>query len=157
MLADVLCQITGTSEKYSSPVPEPFTYVPEDEGTVETANGNTTSAFLELFGRSPRDTGLALRAQPVAQRRPAAAPAELQPHSAEDRAEPHCCGRWRVEGYATRGGRRSVPGGPFAAADGRGTEDPRGLFAPPAAWAAARSLVDLVWALINSEEFLYRH
>ncbi len=58
VLADILCQVTGTSEKYSSPVPEPFTYVPEDEGTVEMADGNTDSAFLELFGRSPRDTGL---------------------------------------------------------------------------------------------------
>jgi hypothetical protein len=60
VLADVLCEVTGTREKYSSPVPEPFTYVPEDEGTVESANGNTSSAFLELFGRPARDTGLAL-------------------------------------------------------------------------------------------------
>lgn len=58
-LIDALCQITGTTERYVSPVPEPFTYVPEEMRTVTLSDGNSTSSFLELFGKPSRDTGLA--------------------------------------------------------------------------------------------------
>ena len=56
---DALCQITGTAEKYSSPIPEPFTFIPESQRSIALADGSITSAFLEMFGRPPRDTGLA--------------------------------------------------------------------------------------------------
>ncbi len=58
VLADALCQITDTTEKYSSPIPEPFTFVPESRRSIVLADGSTTSAFLEMFGRPPRDSGL---------------------------------------------------------------------------------------------------
>ncbi|RMG02113.1 MAG: DUF1553 domain-containing protein, partial [Planctomycetota bacterium] len=58
VLIDAICQITGTSEEYVSPIPEPFTYIPEDLRTVQLFDGSITSAYLEMFGRPPRDTGL---------------------------------------------------------------------------------------------------
>jgi hypothetical protein len=58
VLIDALCQLTGTGERYSSPIPEPFTFIPEDQRTISLADGSITSAFLEMFGRPPRDTGL---------------------------------------------------------------------------------------------------
>jgi hypothetical protein len=58
VLIDAICQITGTTEKYSSPIPEPFTYIPEGHRSISLADGSITSAFLEMFGRPPRDTGL---------------------------------------------------------------------------------------------------
>jgi hypothetical protein len=58
VLIDAICQVTGTTEKYSSPIPEPFTYIPESHRSVALADGSITSPFLELFGRPPRDTGL---------------------------------------------------------------------------------------------------
>ena len=58
MLIDAICQITGTTEKYSSPIPEPFTFIPEDQRSIALADGSITSSFLEMFGRPPRDTGL---------------------------------------------------------------------------------------------------
>lgn len=58
VLADALCQITGTSEHYSSPIPEPFMFIPENARSIELPDGSITSSFLELFGRTPRDTGL---------------------------------------------------------------------------------------------------
>lgn len=58
VLIDALNQITGTTEKYSSPIPEPFTFIPENQRSIALADGSTTSPFLELFGRPPRDTGL---------------------------------------------------------------------------------------------------
>jgi hypothetical protein len=60
VLIDALCQITGTTEKYSSPIPEPFTFIPESLRATELPDGSITSTFLEVFGRSPRDTGLEL-------------------------------------------------------------------------------------------------
>ncbi len=58
VLIDALCQITGTTEKYSSPIPEPFTFIPDDQRSIALADGSITSSFLEMFGRPPRDTGL---------------------------------------------------------------------------------------------------
>ena len=51
VLADVLCELTGTKEKYISMIPEPFTYIPGDTRTIAIADGSITSAFLQLFGR----------------------------------------------------------------------------------------------------------
>ena len=58
VLVDALCRITGTTEKYSSPIPEPFTFIPESQRSIALADGSITSSFLEMFGRPSRDTGL---------------------------------------------------------------------------------------------------
>ena len=58
VLIDALCQITGTTEQYSSIIPEPYTFMPEDQRAVALADASITSPFLEKFGRSSRDTGL---------------------------------------------------------------------------------------------------
>lgn len=58
VLIDAINQITGTTEKYSSAIPEPFTYVPEDQRSIALPDGSITSSFLENFGRPARDTGL---------------------------------------------------------------------------------------------------
>ncbi len=58
VLIDALNQMTGTVEEYSSPIPEPFTWVPDNVRATALADGSITSSFLELFGRPPRDTGL---------------------------------------------------------------------------------------------------
>jgi hypothetical protein len=57
-LIDALDQITGSTEEYSSMVPEPFTWIPPDERAICIPDGSITSSFLDLFGRPPRDTGL---------------------------------------------------------------------------------------------------
>jgi hypothetical protein len=71
VLIDALDRITGTSEQYSSAIPEPYTFIPPDQRTIALADGSITSAFLETFGRPPRDTGLASEraAQPSAAQR----------------------------------------------------------------------------------------
>jgi len=57
VLIDALNQITGTKESYSSPIPEPFTFIPDDVRGIALPDGSITSSFLELYGRPPRDTG----------------------------------------------------------------------------------------------------
>ena len=58
VLADAICETTGTTETYTSAIPEPFTFIPEEQRGISLPDGSITSAFLELFGRPPRDTGL---------------------------------------------------------------------------------------------------
>ncbi len=58
VLIDALCYLGGTRVKYSSPIPEPFTFIPDAHRTIELADGSITSQFLEMFGRPARDTGL---------------------------------------------------------------------------------------------------
>lgn len=58
VLIDAVNAITGTTENYMSAAPEPYTFIPEKQRTIALADGSITSAFLQLFGRPPRDTGL---------------------------------------------------------------------------------------------------
>jgi len=58
VLIDALNNITGSSDLYTSAVPEPFSYIPDDMTAVELADGSVTSSFLTLFGRSSRSTGM---------------------------------------------------------------------------------------------------
>lgn len=58
VLIDILCKVTGTSETYSSTTPEPYTMLPNYKTAVSLPDGSITTSFLELFGKSPRDTGL---------------------------------------------------------------------------------------------------
>jgi hypothetical protein len=58
VLIDAINAITGTSDLYTSAIPEPFTYIPEDQPAIAIADGSITSPFLALFGRSARATGM---------------------------------------------------------------------------------------------------
>jgi hypothetical protein len=58
VLIDALCQLTGTKESYSSKIPEPFTFIPDDQRSIALPDGSITSPFLDMFGRPSRDTGL---------------------------------------------------------------------------------------------------
>jgi hypothetical protein len=57
VLLDAFHQIFGGGERYSSPIPEPFTFIPGNHPSVDLFDGSMTSEFLEMFGRPPRDTG----------------------------------------------------------------------------------------------------
>ena len=58
VLIDAVNQITGSTDLYTSAVPEPFTYIPKGMHAVALADGSVTDSFLALFGRSARDTGM---------------------------------------------------------------------------------------------------
>jgi len=58
VLIDAINKVTGSSDLYTSPIPEPFTYIPEDKAAIAIADGSITSPFLALFGRSARATGM---------------------------------------------------------------------------------------------------
>jgi hypothetical protein len=59
VLIDAINKVTGASDLYTSPIPEPFTYIPRDMPAIAIGDGSITSPFLALFGRSARATGMA--------------------------------------------------------------------------------------------------
>lgn len=58
VLIDAINKITGSTDLYTSAIPEPFTYIPADQPAIALADGSITSPFLALFGRSARATGM---------------------------------------------------------------------------------------------------
>lgn len=59
VLIDAINRVTETSDLYTSAIPEPFTFIPENTPAIALPDGSITSSFLELFGRSARATGQA--------------------------------------------------------------------------------------------------
>jgi hypothetical protein len=58
VIIDSVNKVAGAADLYTSPIPEPFTYIPKGNTAVSIADGSITSASLALFGRSARATGL---------------------------------------------------------------------------------------------------
>ncbi len=58
VLIDAINKITGTTDLYTSAIPEPFTFIPDNMTAVAMPDGSITSAFLQLFGQSARATGM---------------------------------------------------------------------------------------------------
>jgi hypothetical protein len=162
VLIDAVCQITGSTERYFNSTPEPFTFLPEELRSIQLSDGSISSAFLDMFGRPPRDTGLeSERGNPPSadQRLHMLNSSHIQlkiQQSAKLRALMQPGGRPAapIEGlYLTILSRyptaeeMKVVAAYYQSAGGAQA-------APPARWAA---IVDIAWALVNSPEFLYRH
>ncbi|MCX6997794.1 MAG: DUF1553 domain-containing protein [Kiritimatiellaeota bacterium] len=58
VLIDAINKVTGASDLYTSAIPEPFTFIPENKPAIALPDGSITSPFLELFGRPARATGM---------------------------------------------------------------------------------------------------
>ena len=155
VLIDALCQITGTTEQYSSPIPEPFTFIPEDERSIALADASITSSFLETFGRSPRDTGL----ESERNNRPTAAQRLHLLNSSHVQRKIEQSTKLQLV-LQTKGKPRDVIDGLYLTILSRFPTDEelktvQAYFQSSGNRRTAAN--DLVWALMNSAEFLYRH
>ncbi|MGO9227801.1 MAG: DUF1553 domain-containing protein, partial [Bryobacteraceae bacterium] len=156
VLSDALDQITGTSEAYSSAIPEPYTFMPDFQRAIGLPDGSISSSFLELFGRPARDSGLESERN----------------NRSSDAQRLHMLNSTHVQ--------RKIQQGPKLAAMMRDAKNPRELVsqlyltilsryptdeewkvvaahAQSGAPRGQAAVVDLAWGLINSAEFLYRH
>ncbi|MBM4027786.1 MAG: DUF1553 domain-containing protein [Planctomycetes bacterium] len=156
VLIDALCQITGTTEQYSSPIPEPFTFIPEDLRSIALADASITSPFLETFGRSARDTGL----ESERNNRPTAAQRLHLLNSSHVQRKIEQSAKLQAL-LQPRGRPRDPIDALYLTILSRypTNEELKTIGAYFQAAGANRrgAGVDLIWALINSAEFLYRH
>jgi hypothetical protein len=159
VLIDAINRITGSTDLYTSAIPEPFTYIPADQPAIELADGSITSPFLALFGRSARATGmenerpnkmlsgqwLHLLNSSHIQRKLEQGP-RLKAIIDSGRKPPEMV----AELYLTILSRFPTP-------EEVKTAEDYGAPAKPKAGKRREDWVDITWALINSTEFLYRH
>lgn len=156
VLVDALCQITGTTEEYSSTIPEPFTFIPPHQRSIALADGSITSTFLEMFGRPPRDTGLEMERSS----RPSAAQRLHLLNSSHIQRKIEQSAKLRE---LTRGSSNQTEAATrvYLTILARfPTEQELQVFDQYAQSGVVRggqALTDLTWALLNSVEFLYRH
>jgi hypothetical protein len=157
VLIDALDEITGSTEKYTSAIPEPYTYVPENIRSIALPDGSITSSFLEMFGRPSRDTGeegernnhvtatqrLYFLNSSQIQRKIEQGPklqALLRDNQKRPREVVDALYLTILSRYPTDSERQSVS-----------------TYAQSARLGPRQSALDLAWALINTAEFLYRH
>ena len=57
VLSDSIGVLTGNFGRYTSVIPEPFTFLPPGTRAVQIADGSISSVRLDLFGRPSRDSG----------------------------------------------------------------------------------------------------
>lgn len=155
VLIDAICQITGTTEKYSSPIPEPFTYIPENQRSIALADASITSSFLEMFGRPARDSGL----ESERNNRPTAAQRLHMLNSTHIRQKIEQSAKLRSLVPTKSRPREAVDALYLTVLSRFPTADELKVLAAyaQAGEGTRRVGVDLAWALINSAEFLYRH
>jgi hypothetical protein len=156
VLIDALDQITGTTENYSSAIPEPYTFIPGDVRSIALPDGSISSSFLEMFGRPPRDSGL----ESERNNRPAAdqrlhllnsshiqlklEKSRMLPYLMQSKKTPREIAAALYLGILSRfptGDELKIAENYYQS----GQVDKR------------QATVDISWALINSDEFLYRH
>jgi hypothetical protein len=174
VLIDALCQITGTSETYTSAIPEPYTFMPDFQRAVELPDGSISSSFLELFGRPSRDTGMEsernnrmsdaqglfiLNSSQVMRRiqqgpKIQALMRNRNPRNMVTQIYLTMLSRYPTDGelqmissFSQTGSARIQP----AAGPGRGQS------AQLSFGRGQNPMTDLIWVLLNSTEFLYRH
>jgi len=157
VLMDALNQVTGTTENYSSAIPEPFTFIPDTMRSIALPDGSITSAFLEMFGRPPRDTGM----ESERNNRPTADQRLHLLNSSHIQRKIEQGPRLRAL-MQSRGDPREIVTGLYLTILSRfpTEEELKIVGAYSQSGGAAKggtAAVDVAWALINSAEFLYRH
>ncbi len=171
VLIDAVNKITGTSDLYTSPIPEPFTNIPRDMPAIAIADGSITSPFLALFGRSARATGM----ENERDNKPVPAQALHMLNSSHIQLKLEQSPKLKALYESGRKPQAIVEELYLTILSRRPTDDEvKTAMAYSAAGAASNTgrsgkqskasgskrredFLDVAWALINSSEFLYRH
>ncbi len=154
VLIDAIDQVTGSSENYISAIPEPYTFISDSQHAIALADASISSPFLDLFGRSPRDTGLEAERnnRPTALQRLHLLNSSHIQHKLEQSE--------KLRALQQKGRPREVVDALYLTILGRfPTDDETKTIAAyrQANSANRRVVLDIAWALLNTAEFQYRH
>jgi hypothetical protein len=156
VLIDALNQLTTSNEKYTSAIPEPFTFIPDGSRAIALPDGSITSPFLELFGRPSRDTGLEAERNnriTASQRLHLLNSTQIQRKIEQSRMV-------EFQSQSKKTPREITTNLYLGILSRYPTEDELQAavaYATSGKIKPREAVVDLIWALINSAEFLYRH
>jgi len=155
VLIDAVNTITGTTDLYTSAIPEPFTYIPRDMRAIAVADGSITSPFLTLFGRSARATGM----ENERINRPSPSQWLHMLNSGHIQQKLERGPKLRALFASGRKPAEIVEELYLTILSRRPTQEELKTVAEHVQAARSRSeaSIDVAWALINSTEFLYRH
>lgn len=157
VLIDALNKICGSGEEYTSVIPEPFTFIPKEQRTIALADGSINSPFLELFGRPARDTGL----ESERDSRSTNAQRLYLLNSSRVQEKIEKSQRLRRVARAARGSRpRLIRSLYLMVLSREPTPDELAVaeeYLQGRGQRRQQEAHDLIWALINTKEFLYRH
>jgi hypothetical protein len=155
VLIDAVDRIAGSTEQYSSPIPEPYTFVPPGQRTVMLADGSITSSFLVTFGRPPRDTGRALERLT----RPSASQRLYLLNSSDIQRKLQQSAPLQRLIQGSRNWRQLATNLYLTVLSRPPTEEEVSIATSFGESSANRRNggLDLAWALVNSAEFRYRH
>lgn len=161
VLIDALNGFGNTHEKYWSPIPEPFTYIPEDNRTITLADGSITSQFLEMFGRPSRDKGYESEREHI--------PTEFQQLYMLNSVDTHrrvfrSPALKQIINQSGRDNRATIRRVYITLLSRRPTTTEMSITLKYFGGEGGRkgsnaraAIQDLAWALINTKEFLYKH
>jgi len=156
VLIDAINKVTGTSDLYTSAIPEPFTFIPANKPAISLPDGSITSSFLELFGRPARATGMESERvnKPLPpQRMFLLNSSHIQRKLEEGPVMKQLLNPSRKQSeiieelYLTILSRFPTP------SESEKVE----AYIKTGVVKGRESGIDLAWALINSDEFMYRH
>ncbi len=160
VISDALTSITGVREGYTSVIPEPFTFVPAWNRTIALPDGSITSSFLENFGKSARDSGkLTERINKIS------APQRLYLLNSTS-LQRDIYRSWKIKQLIRRSNKKPADIvnniylmilSRYPSADELATIKNNFPAGVKNQQRPGSVLVDLIWALINSREFIYRH
>jgi hypothetical protein len=156
VLIDVINRLTGTREKYTSAIPEPFTFLPADQCAVALPDGSISSTFLELFGRAGRDTGF----ESERNNRFTATQALHLLNSSHIQRKIEQSRIVQTFSKANSEPEKLVNGLYLAVLSRFPTDGERKVIHErfqAQGFKNREAAIDLTWALLNSAEFLYRH
>lgn len=167
VLIDAICQITDTTETYSSAIPEPFTWIPENQRSILLADGSITSPFLDLYGRPPRDSGYESERNNTpssSQKLHLLNSTHIQRKLQNNKA---LLGRYDVRPDEGGGERKTAWKSPAITLEGMylsilsryPTEQEKQIALRYYRASKKRydASIDIAWALLNTKEFIYKH
>jgi len=157
VLIDALDRLGGTGESYSSPIPEPFTFIPGEQRTIALADGSISSPFLAMFGRPSRDTGL----ESERDNEPSDAQRLYLLNSTDIQQRIKKSPQLLKLAQGARQNRgKLLPGIYLAILSRYPTPEEAAVaakYVQTPGLQPRQAIGDLAWALVNSSEFLYRH
>jgi len=158
VLIDALNGFGSTHEKYWSPIPEPFTFIPEDHRTITLSDGSITSQFLEMFGRPSRDKGYESEREHK--------PTEFQQLYMLNSTEMHrrvsnSPALKQIINQMTKDRKPTIQKVYLSVLSRRPTTEEMAIalkyFKTSAKGNNRANVQDLAWSLLNSKEFMYKH